>query len=963
MKSRLFAAASISALLMGVAACATVDAPPVQAPAAASALSCEPVPAAADVAPGEVPPLGFRECVLPNGLKVFTLRDASTSNVTVQVWYRVGSKDDPAGRSGFAHLFEHLMFKSTENMPTETFDRLTEDVGGFNNASTWDDFTNYYEVVPANHLERLIFAEADRMGSLVVDADVFASERDVVKEEYRQSYLANPYGRFFGLFAPQTIYQDHPYRRPGIGSIEELNAATIEDVRRFHATYYRPDNAVLIVAGNFDQAQLDGWIEQYFAGLTNPDTPLPANNVSEPEPTGPREATFYGANVPLPAVMLAWPTVPYGHPDRAALTVLDGILSTGESSRLYQSLVYDQQIAAQASSSPDFAQQAGNLTAYAIMADGQTADAGVAALRAEVARFRDEPVSAAELAEARNELVANLLRQREGVDDRANALGFALMWDGEAAAADREVAALRAVTAADIQRVARRYLTEQRMITMRYLPADEANPPTEANTNVDAPVNVADLAPVGEPTVLLPEGQRAAIPAPGPEVSPATPAVADFRLANGLRVLVAPTEGVPLISARLGFDAGTRDDGGKPGLATMTAGLLTQGTATRTAPQIAAEIEGLGATVGAGAGVDFTNVYANAPAEVFPQTLALMADVVRNPAFAAEELERQQSQTLDGLRVALSQPGQIASQSVGRVIYGAAPYGAPGSGTITSVPTLTREDVVAFHRDRFSPADATLVFSGAITPEQARTLAEQAFGDWRGNDAAAARADDPAGAALAPRVVVIDQPGAGQAAVVVAARGVSRTDADYFPLALGNTLLGGGYSSRLNQEVRIKRGLSYGAGSSLGARADEGLFTASAQTRNDAVPDVAALILEELGRMGSERIPESELSPRRAVMIGGFGRSLETVDGLGGFIANLALYDLPMSELAAYAGKVRAVTPEQIEAAFAGHLPAAGASLVIVGDASVFLEALRAKYPDLEVVPLTELNLDSATLR
>ncbi|MBW8303885.1 MAG: insulinase family protein, partial [Brevundimonas sp.] len=863
----------------------------------------------------------------------------------------------------FAHLFEHLMFKSTENMPTETFDRLTEDVGGFNNASTWDDFTNYYEVVPANHLERLLFAEADRMGSLVVDADVFASERDVVKEEYRQSYLANPYNRFFGLFAPQTIYQNHPYRRPGIGSIEELNAATIDDVRRFHATYYRPDNAVLIVAGNFDQAKLDGWIEQYFAGLTNPAAPLPANNVAEPEPTGPREATFYGANVPLPAVMLAWPTVPYGDPDRAALTVLDGILSTGESSRLYQSLVYEQQIAAQASSSPDFANQAGNLTAYAIMADGKTPGEGVAALRAEVARFRDEPVTGAELAEAKNELVANLLRGREGVDDRANALGFALMWDGEAAAADREVAALKAVTAADVQRVARRYLSEQRMITMRYLPADEAHPPTEPNRNVDAPVKVADLAPVGEPTSLLPEGERAAIPAPGPEVSPATPAVADFRLANGLRVLVAPTEGVPLVSARLSFDAGTRDDGALPGLATMTAGLLTQGTATRTAPEIAAEIEGLGANVGAGAGVDFSNVYANAPADVFPQTLALMADVVRNPAFAADELERQQSQTLDGLRVALSQPGQIASQSVGRVIYGDAPYGAPGSGTVTSVPRLTREDVVNFHRAHFAPDDATLVFSGAITPEQARALAEQAFGDWRGGGATQARVADPSGAPLAPRVVVIDQPGAGQAAVVAAIRGVSRTDADYFPLSLGNTLLGGGYSSRLNQEVRIKRGLSYGAGSSLGARADEGVFTASAQTRNDAVPEVAALILEEIGRMGSERVSETELSPRRAVMIGGFGRSLETVDGLGGFIASLALYDLPMSELAAYAGNVRAVTPEQIESAFARHLPGSEASLVIVGDAAQFLEALRAKYPDVEVIPLTELDLDRGALR
>ncbi len=956
MKSRLFAAASIAALMLAASAWAAPGDP---------AVSMAPIETSAAVAPQaiEVPPLGFAHRVLPNGLQIYTSRDASTSNVTVQVWYRVGSKDDPAGRSGFAHLFEHLMFKSTENLPTETFDRLTEDVGGFNNASTWDDFTNYYEVVPANHLERLIFAEADRMGSLVVDADVFASERDVVKEEYRQSYLANPYNRFFGLFAPQTIYQDHPYRRPGIGSIEELNAATIDDVRRFHATYYRPDNAVLIVAGNFDQVQLDGWIDRYFGGLTNPAAALPVNNVVEAEPTGPREATFYGANVPLPAVMLAWPTVPYGHPDRAALTVLDGVLSTGESSRLYRSLVYEKQIAAQASSSPDFAQQAGHMTAYAIMADGETPDAGIAALRAEVARFRDEPVTAAELAEARNELIADVLRSREGVDDRANALGFALMWDGDAAAADREVAAIQAVTPADIQRVAQRYLSEQRMITMRYLPADEAHPPTEQNKDVDAPVRIADLAPAGEPTVLLPEDQRAAIPAAGPEGDLATPAVADFRLDNGLRVLVAPTEGVPLVSARLSFDAGTRDDAGKPGLAQMTAGLLTQGTTTRAAPQIAAEIEGLGATVGAGAGVDFTNVFANAPANVFPQALALMADVVRNPTFAQEELDRLRDQALDGLRVQLSQPGPVASQAVGRVIYGDAPYGAPGGGTTTSLPTITRDDVARFHARAYGPNEATLVFSGAITTEQARALAEQAFGDWTTAPVADQAVPAAAGPVLAPRVVVIDQPGAGQAAVVVAVRGVSRTDADYFPLSLGNTVLGGGYSSRLNQEVRIKRGLSYGAGSNLGVRADEGVFTASAQTRNDAVPAVAELILSEIGRMGTERISEAELGPRRAVMLGGFGRSLETVDGLGGFVANLALYDLPMSELAAYAGNVRAVTPEQIEAAFARHLPGSEASLVIVGDAAQFIEALRAKYPNVEVIPLSELNLNSATLR
>ena len=953
MKFRLTATVAASALMLGLAAPAFAEAP------------ASPAVAAAPVQQGvEVPPLGFTKRVLPNGLEVYSARDTDTSNVTVQVWYKVGSKDDPAGRSGFAHLFEHLMFKATRNLPPETFDRLTEDVGGMNNAFTADDVTAYYETVPANHLQRMLFAEADRMGSLVVDEPTFVSERDVVKEEYRQRILSSPYGRLFGLFVPETIYQDSPYRRPGIGSIEELNASAIDDVRRFHATYYRPDNAYLIVAGNFDQAQLDQWVDQYFAPLKNPSTPIPVNNVAEPEPAGPKDVTFHAPNVPLPAVVLAWPTVKYADEDRAALTVLDGVLSTGESSRLYRSLVYDKQIAAQIGSTPDFAQQAGNLSAYAIMADGHEPDEGIAALRAEIARLRDQPISAAELQEAKNELVADALRSRETVDDRAVALGFALINTGDAAAADREVAQIQAVTAADVQRVARRYLTDQRASVIRYLASDDANAPSVQKMNVDAPVKVADLAPAGPQAALLPEAERTPLPQPTAEVAPATPAVADFRLDNGMRVLVAPTDGLPLVSARLNFDAGSSDDpAGKAGVAALTAALLTQGTAAKSAPEIATELEQLGANVGAAAGVDFSNVYVNAPANAFPQAVALMADLVRNPAFAAEELERQQAQTLDGLRVALSQPGSIAAQAVGRVVYGDAPYGAPGSGTLETVPAITPADVSAFHAARYRPSDATLVFSGDITPEAARALAEQAFGGWTAAGAAPAAEANPAGPALPPRIVVIDQPGAGQAAVVTAVRGVARADEAYYPLTVGNSLLGGGFSSRLNQEIRIKRGLSYGAGSSLGARADAGVFTASTHTKNETADEVVALMLEQLGAMGSAPATEADLAPRRATLIGGFGRSLETVDGLGSLVANLALYDLPLSELAAYAGRVRAVTPQEIETAFAEHLPADRASVVVVGDASLFLDDLKAAHPNVEVIPLTALNLNSAVLK
>jgi zinc protease len=943
MKSRLLSAVAALALLSG-------------APALAQAQT--PTPAI------EVPPLGFVKRTLPNGMDIYTARDTTTSNVTVQVWYRVGGKDDPEGRSGFAHLFEHLMFKATKDFPDETFDRLTEDVGGDNNAFTGDDVTAYHEIIPANHLERLIFAEASRLSSLVVNEAVFESERDVVKEEYRQSVLAQPYGRLFNLFVPATVYQESPYRRSAYGSLENLDAATIEDVRRFHATYYRPDNAFLIVAGNFDQAQLDGWIDRYLAPIANPERPLPANHVVEPEPTGPREVTFHAPNVPLPAVVLAWPTVAYRDADRIPLTVLDGILSTGESSRLYRSLVYEQQIAAEASSSPDFAQQAGYLSAYAIMADGETPDAGVAAIRAEIARFRDEPVTEAELAEAKNELVAAALRSRETIDDRANVLGFVLIETNDASVADREIAEIQAVTAADIQRVARRYLTDRRGVTIRYLNADDANPVTEQVTEVTAPVRIADLAPVGQVFELLPEAQRALLPEITEAVSPVTPPVADFRLDNGLRVLVVEKAGLPLVSARLNFDAGSADDGaGKAGLAATTAALLTQGTATRSAPEIATQIEQLGAEVGASSGADFTNVYANAPADVFPRAVALMADLVRNPAFADEEIERQRDQTLDALRISLSTPGPVASQAAGRLVYGDAPYGAPGGGTLATIPTINRADVTAFHAGRYRPSEATLVFSGDITEADARALAQSAFGDWRDATTAPDEARSPAGEPLPTRIVVIDQLGAGQAAVTVALRGVSRTDADYFPLTLGNTLLGGSFTSRLNQEIRIKRGLSYGTRSSLGVRRDDGLFTASAQTRNDAAAEVADLILAEVERLSTTQPTASELTTRQAILTGAFGNQLETVDGLGALVANLALYDLPMSELAAYVGNVEAVDGPAVQSAFAEHLPVDRASLVIVGDAAQFIDALRARHPNVEVIPLSDLNLDSAAMR
>lgn len=926
---------------------------------ATTALAPAALPGLAQAA--EVPPIKFTSRTLPNGLKVYASLDRSTPNVSVQVWYGVGSKDDPQGRSGFAHLFEHLMFKATRNMPSETFDRMTEDVGGFNNASTADDFTDYFEVVPANHLERLVWAEADRMSTLVVDEAVFKSERDVVKEELRQRVLASPYGRLMALYLPQASYTTHPYKRPGIGSIEELDAATVDDVRAFHRTYYRPDNAALVIVGNFDPAKLDAWVDQYFGPLKNPNQPLPRVKVKEPPRTKAGVFDGYGPNVPLPAVVLSWQGAAASDPDAPALKVLDAILSAGKSSRLYNSLVYDKQIAVEAFSNADLPQDPGLFMVGAIMSNGKTIAEGEAALLAEVKRLRDAPPTVAELTEAKNELLAGALRSRETIEGRGSAIGYALTVDGDANAVNTELAELQAVTAADVQRVAAKYLAEDRRMTIRYRPESErpkgqqppaAPPPPKQVASYDGPV-----------FTLAPEAERVKPPGIGEPVQPVLPRPAERVLANGLRVIVARSSDLPLVTADLTVKTGAwADPQGLAGAANMMAGMLTEGTKTRSAQQIASEVESLGASLSSGGGLESSSVTLSAMPDKLPAALAIMADVSRNPAFAAEELDRQREQALDGLRVAYQQPGSVAGFAAAPVIYGGTPFGHAPQGTPESLARMKTTDLAALHTAWFRPDNAVLVLTGDISAEQGFELAQAAFGGWTKPAAplAPAPAITPAGK---PRAIAIDIPGTGQASVNVMKPAIARDDPDYYPAMVATTVLGGGYSARLNQEIRIKRGLSYGARASLSTARTTGSFRASAQTKNESAPEVLDLINAELTKLAATPAGADELKARKSVLVGDYGRDLATSGGLADILGNLALYGVPLEEIGRYTAKVEAVDAAQVQAFARRAFDPAQASVVVAGDAKAFTAALKAKLPTLEVIPVGELDLESPTLR
>ena len=923
--------------------------------------------AAAAVNNDAIKPLDFTEHTLANGLRVYAIRDTSTPNVAVQVWYDVGSKDDPKGRSGFAHMFEHLMFKATRNLVPEQMDRLTEDVGGYNNASTNDDYTNYFEVIPANHLERLLFAEADRMASLVVEPKSFASERDVVKEELRQRTLAQPYGKLFSIYYPETAYSVHPYARPGIGSLADLEAAKIDDVRAFHATYYRPDNAILVVSGNFDPGQLNRWVEKYFAPIARPSQPIPRVTITEPVRTAATTRTVYEANTPLPAVLISYHIPADKSPDTPAITVLNAILATGESSRLYETLVYRDQLAQSAATFLDTKQATGNLVAYAILADGKTAAAGEAALKAQIARLRDQPVSADELREAKNEILTSAIEARETAEGKASTLAAAVLIDGDPTASDRQLAAVAKVTAADVQRVARAYLKDTQSATIRYLPANAAAEQAKAGDPIKvAPtVRVADLAIPRDIAIVTPAppGQRLQPPPPAAVVKTDLPQPSETRLANGLRVITVERHDLPLVTASLvALGGATTDPDGKAGTSSLTATLLTKGTATRSATEIARQIEALGGSINSDSGRDGATIDITVKSDQLMPATAILADVAINPTFKADEIERARAQAIDGVTLTMKDPARLAALVANRAVFGTAPYGAPVEGTPTSLKAIDRSALLASYRRTWRPEDSALVIVGDVKQAAARKLAEQQFGGWK-SPSGTPPSTRSTPSLPKPRVIVVDMPDAGQAGVVVARPGIARSDSRYYPLSVANTVLGGGFSSRLNQEIRIKRGLAYGAGSSVFAGRMPGSISARTQTKNPSAAEVASLIAQQMTLMGSARTPDDELDTRKAVLIGSFGRAVERTAGLAGIIDGYVLQGVPIGELQLYTGKVDAVDSADVQQVSRAFLSPASASVVVAGDAKQFLDPLRKAYPSLEVIEASKISLAGESLR
>ncbi|HSE13028.1 MAG TPA: pitrilysin family protein, partial [Rudaea sp.] len=430
------------------------------------------------------------------------------------------------------------------------------------------------------------------------------------------------------------------------------------------------------------------------------------------------------------------------------------------------------------------------------------------------------------------------------------------------------------------------------------------------------------------------DAARDVLPAPGPARKVNIPVAQDQVMANGLRVVVVNRAVTPLVSVALYVRSGAEVDPPMlAGLADLTASLLDQGTTTRSAPQIAEAADALGGSLGTGAGFDQSQVSITVTTPKLAAAMDLLADVVRRPAFAPAEIERERKQMLDDLRVALSQPGSIARMVAARALYGDGAYGHSAGGTPTSLPRIRREHIVKLHETYYRPDNATLVLAGDIDLARAVQLAEHSFGDWKAPASALPPSAPAQGARALASTIAVDLPGTGQAAVIAVHAGIARGAADFYPGIVANAVLGGSYSARLNEEIRIKRGLSYGAGSALDARRQAGSFGGSAQTKNPSAVEVAGLLIGEFERLSSAPPDAEELAARKATLIGNFDFTMETTRGLLGEVASLAVYGLPLDELARYLDKVQAVSADQVRAFAQAHLDRKGVTIIVAGDA------------------------------
>ncbi|QOW22151.1 insulinase family protein [Lysobacter avium] len=927
---------------------------------AMGSLAFLPQPAQARTAVTAAPvDIAYEQFTLPNGLRVIVHTDRKAPIVAVNVWYHVGSKDEPRGRTGFAHLFEHLMFNGSENHRGEYFDPF-EMVGATDmNGTTNTDRTNYFQNVPTTALDTALWMESDRMGHLLgaIDQATLDEQRGVVQNEKRQGEN-QPYGQVWTKLNQALYPVEHPYHHSVIGSMADLDAASLEDVKNWFRAWYGPNNAVLVLAGDIDVATAKEKVARYFGDIpAGPDMAQPPVDVAR-RAASTREVLE--DRVPQARIYRAWNVPPTATVEADQLGVLAQVLGGSSTSRLARRLVHADKLVDNVTAGLSESQLGSNFLVFATVKEGVDPKKVEAIIDEELQRLLAEGPDAAELAQAKTVVRAGFIRGVErigGFGGKADALASCAIYTEDPGCFRQSMATVAAVQPATLQALGRQWLGKGDH-TLVVMPG-ERTPLAEDPAVEPAPLT---LPAVDSRYSVLPSSVDRSTGVPLPDEFPELkfPELQRATLKNGTRVILAQRHDIPVVQFSLMFDGGFKaDPADKLGSSSFTMGMLDEGAGTYDALGFAARAEALGANLGAGAALDGASASLSALKENLDPSLELFSQMLRKPRFEQSEIDRVRATWIAGIKQEKARPNSAALRVLPPLLYGEGhPYAIPfsGSGTEDTIAALTRDDLLAYHQGWVRPEAATMVVVGDTTLKEIVPMLNRHLGDWKGKSAAPAPVSVPDVALpSAPRVFLIDQPGAVQANIYVGELVPSTKSEDATEFGFANTVLGGQFSSRLNMNLREDKHWAYGSYSFASNAIGQRPWLAYAPVQIDKTAESVAELKREINDFASGKSPATaeEVSKVKANEIRSLPGAYETGSAVMGTITGIVRYDRPDDYVFQHKAEIDAMTPAVVAKA-ASTIDPAALTWVVVGD----LGQIEAPVRALELGPVQVLDED-----
>lgn len=877
----------------------------------------------AQAAPAEKIEIPFEKYVLDNGLTLIVHEDHKAPIVAVNVWYHVGSKNEEPGKTGFAHLFEHLMFNGSENFNDDYFFPL-EKVGATDlNGTTNEDRTNYFQNVPSNAIDLALWMESDRMGHLLgaIDQGKLDEQRGVVQNEKRQ-YENQPYSVSYELITENTFPKGHPYSWTVIGSMEDLDAASVEDVHKWFKTYYGANNAVIAIAGDIDIETAKAKIEKYFGNIPS-GPPIAKQEIWIPKMEGSHRQVVQD-RVPLPRIYKVWNMPEWGSPDADRLNLVSDVLAMGKNSRLYKRLVYEDQIATNVYSYVDLREIAGQFYVVATAQQGVDLKEVEAAIDEEMDRFLKRGPSRREMERIKTQYRANFIRGIErigGFGGKSDILAKNEVYAGSPDYYKVTLERMKTMTTRDMKDAANRWLSEG--------------------------VFILEIHPFPEYKVSETDVDRSALPEVGSFPSLKFPEMQKVSLSNGLKIILAERHDIPIVKLFLVLDAGyAADQFGLPGTASMAMSMLDEGTKSRTALEISEELSMLGATLGTGSSLDVCTVSLSVLKEKLDAALPIYADVILNPVFPESDFQRLKKQRLAQIKQEKSRPFSMALRALPGLLYGEGhAYSNPftGSGTEKSTEAMTRDNLVSFHDTWFQPAITTMVIVGDITKEEIVPLLENLFSGWHTTGKGLKKNIDEVPLSPDQKMYLIDKPGAIQSMVFAGHLAPPTNNPNEITIETMNTILGGTFTSRINMNLREEKHWSYGARSIFVDARGQRMFFAYAPVQTDKTVETIQEIDKEIrGIIGPKPVTDEELVKAQKSQTLRLPGRFETMNAVASAILEMVQFGTPEDYYETYADIVNSLQQQDISTSAQEVIHPDNIIWLIVGDREKVEDGIRA---------------------